>query len=72
MELVAGTRVELLCRGERFYAVSARTFADAPHGSLILYEDSYGSIALAVSQGSAAELLRVEEGSEMVLDFAAR
>ena len=54
MELVAGTRVELLCRGERFYAVSARTFADAPRGSLILYEDSYGSLALAVSQGSAA------------------
>jgi hypothetical protein len=71
-ELAAGTRVELACRGERFYAVSARTFADAPRGSLILYEDSYGSLALAVSRGSAAKLLRVEEGSEIVLDFAAR
>jgi S-adenosyl-L-methionine hydrolase (adenosine-forming) len=71
-ELAAGTRVELACRGERFYAVFARTFADAPRGSLILYEDSYGSLALAVSRGSAAKLLRVEEGSEIVLDFAAR
>ena len=71
-ELPAGTRVELLCRGERFYAVSARTFADAPRGSLILYEDSYGSFALAVSQGSAAQLLRVEEGAELVLDLAVR
>jgi hypothetical protein len=69
---VAGTRVELTTRGERFYAVSARTFDDAPRGSLILYEDSYGSLALAVSRGSAAELLRLEEGSEIVLDLAVR
>ena len=71
-ELAAGTRVELNCRGERFYAVFARTFADAPRGSLILYEDSYGSLALAVSRGSAAKLLRVEEGNEILLDLAAR
>jgi S-adenosyl-L-methionine hydrolase (adenosine-forming) len=71
-ELAAGTRVELNCRGERFYAVAARTFADAPRGSLILYEDSYGSFALAVSRGSAAQLLRVEEGAEIVLDLAVR
>ncbi|MFZ0342382.1 MAG: SAM-dependent chlorinase/fluorinase [Gaiellaceae bacterium] len=70
--LAAGTRVELSCRGERFYAVVARTFADAPRGSLILYEDSYGSFALAVSRGSAAQLLRVEEGAELVLDLAVR
>jgi hypothetical protein len=71
-ELGAGTRVELISRGERFYAVSARTFADAPRGALILYEDSYGSLALAVSRGSAAQLLRLEEGAEIVLDLAAR
>jgi S-adenosylmethionine hydrolase len=71
-ELAAGTRVELNSRGERFYAVFARTFGDAARGSLILYEDSYGSLALAVSQGSAAQLLRVEEGAEIVLDLAAR
>src|SRR5437763_193017 len=71
-DLAAGTRVEVLCHGERFYAVSARTFADAPRGSLILYEDAYGSLALAVSRGSAAQLLRVEEGAEIVLDLAVR
>jgi S-adenosyl-L-methionine hydrolase (adenosine-forming) len=71
-ELAPGTRVELVSRGERFFAVSARTFVDAPRGSLILYEDSYGSFALAVSRGSAAQLLRVEEGREIVLDLAAR
>jgi S-adenosyl-L-methionine hydrolase (adenosine-forming) len=72
VELAPGTRVELTASGERFYAVSARTFADTPRGSLILYEDSYGSLALAVSRGSAAQLLRVEEGSEIVLDLAVR
>ena len=71
VELGPGTRVELTSRGDRFYAVAARTFADAPHGSLILYEDSYGSLALAVSRGSAAQLLRIEEGGEIVLDLAA-
>jgi hypothetical protein len=71
-QLAAGTRVELTSRGEQFYAVFARTFGDAPRGSLILYEDSYGSLALAVSHGSAAQLLRLEEGAEIVLDLAAR
>jgi S-adenosylmethionine hydrolase len=71
-ELAPGTRVELTCHGERFYAVFARTFADAQRGSLILYEDSYGSLALAVSRGSAALLLRLEEGGEIVLDLANR
>ena len=72
LDLAAGTRVELTSRGERFFAVSARTFADAPRGSLILYEDSYGSLSLAVSRGSAAQLLRVEEGAEIVVDLVAR
>jgi len=72
VELVAGMRLELTCRSERFYAVFARTFADAPRGSLIVYEDSYGNLSLAVSRGSAAQLLRVEEGGEIVLDLAVR
>ena len=72
VQLAAGARIELSCRGDRFYAVFARTFGDAPRGSLILYEDSYGSLALAVSRGSAAQLLRVEEGGEIVLDLAGR
>jgi S-adenosylmethionine hydrolase len=71
-ELAAGARVELTCHGDRFYAVFARTFGDAPRGSLILYEDSYGSLALAVSRGSAAQLLRVEEGGEILLDLTVR
>jgi S-adenosyl-L-methionine hydrolase (adenosine-forming) len=68
-DLGAGSRVELTCRGDRFYAVVARTFADAPRGQLILYDDSYGSLALAVSSGNAAQLLRAEEGTEILLEL---
>ena len=68
-ELAPGTRIEIVCRGDRYYAVFARTFADASHGELILYEDSYRNIALAVSSGSAAELLRAEEGTELLLNL---
>jgi S-adenosyl-L-methionine hydrolase (adenosine-forming) len=68
-ELAAGAPIELTCRGEQFFAVFARTFADAPRGQLIVYEDSYGSLALAVSRGSAGQLLRAEEGTEIVLEL---
>src|SRR6185295_18275888 len=55
--IVPGTQVELAARGNRYYAVAARTFADAKAGDLILYEDSYRNAAIAVSLGSAASLL---------------
>jgi S-adenosyl-L-methionine hydrolase (adenosine-forming) len=65
--IVPGMRVELATRGNRYYAVAARTFGDAPRGELILYEDSYRSVAIAVSRGSAAAVLGVEEDAEIVL-----
>ena len=71
VSIVPGMRVELAARGNRYYAVAARTFADAPAGELILYEDSYRSVAVAVSRGSAAAVLGVEEGAEIVLHIDA-
>ena len=71
VSIVPGMRVELAVRGNRYYAVAARTFADAPPGELILYEDSYRSVAVAVSRGSAAAVLGVEEGAEIVLQVDA-
>ncbi len=65
--IVPGTRVELSSRGNRYFAVAARTFGDGRPGDLIVYEDSYRNLAVAVSQGSAAALLNVEEGSELLL-----
>jgi len=65
--VVPGARVELTCRGERYFAVAARTFGDAAPGELILYEDSYRHVAVAVSRGSAADVLGALEGSELLI-----
>jgi S-adenosylmethionine hydrolase len=65
--VVPGTRVEIDSKGNRYYAVAARTFGDAAPGELLLYEDSYRKIAVAVSRGNAAELLRAGEGDELLL-----
>jgi S-adenosylmethionine hydrolase len=65
--IVPGTTVEVDAAGNRYFAVAARTFADAREGDLILYEDSYRSVAIAVSRGSAASLLGLDEGSELRL-----
>ena len=48
-------------------AVFALTFADVEAGELILYEDSYRSLALALNRGSAAEALRLSPGDEVLL-----
>ena len=69
--IVPGTRVEVVARGERYFAVAARTFGDARVGDLILYEDSYRNVAVAVSRGSAADLLGVEEGSDLLIQIDA-
>jgi S-adenosyl-L-methionine hydrolase (adenosine-forming) len=67
--IVPGMRVELSAGGNRYYAIAARTFADATPGELILYEDSYRNAAIAVSRGSAAALLAVSEGAEIVIQI---
>jgi S-adenosyl-L-methionine hydrolase (adenosine-forming) len=43
----------------------ATTFADVPAGDLLLYEDAYRTLALAVNRGSAAELLGVDLDGEI-------
>jgi hypothetical protein len=60
--LVSGARVELELAGERYYAVMARTFADARPGDVILYEDSYRNMSVAISRGSAGRMLHASPG----------
>jgi S-adenosylmethionine hydrolase len=60
-----GTQVELEFRGERYYATVARTFADARPGDIILYEDSYRNIAVAINRGDAARMLAARAGQEL-------
>jgi S-adenosyl-L-methionine hydrolase (adenosine-forming) len=54
--VLPGVSVELELSLERYFATAARTFADARAGDIILYEDSYGNVAIAISGGSAAQL----------------
>ncbi len=63
--IVSGTRVELELAGERYYAVMARTFADARPGDVILYEDSYRNMSVAISRGSAARMLHATPGQTL-------
>ena len=65
VDVVPGTRVELELSGERYYAVAARTFADARAGEIILYEDAYRNIAIAISGGNAAEMFNAREGQDV-------
>jgi S-adenosylmethionine hydrolase len=63
--VVPGTRVELRTVSERYYAVAARTFADARPGDIILYEDAYRNISIAINGGNAAEMFGIREGQDI-------
>jgi S-adenosylmethionine hydrolase len=65
-----GDRVEIRLTLDRYYAVVASTFADAAAGELILYEDSYGLVTLAISRGDAARLTGVAPGDELRIALA--
>ena len=63
-----GTQVELeTADGERYFAVAARTFADARAGDIVLYEDSYRNIAVAINRGDAASMLGVHPEQELLV-----
>ena len=63
--IVPGTQIELELGGERFYAVAARTFADARAGDIMLYEDSYRNMSIAISNGNAAAMLHAVIGQPL-------
>jgi S-adenosyl-L-methionine hydrolase (adenosine-forming) len=63
--IASGARVEIRLALDRYYAVVADTFADAGAGELLLYEDSYGLMTLAISRGDAAKLTAVGPGDEI-------
>lgn len=68
--IVSGTRVEIELAGERYYAVMARTFTDARAGDVILYEDSYKNMSLAITRGSAARMLHASPGQQIRIAIA--
>ena len=65
--IVPGTSLELDLGFERYYATAARTFADARPGDIILYEDAYENIAVAITGGDAAEMFTIRPGQELTI-----
>ncbi|MFL5885251.1 MAG: S-adenosyl-l-methionine hydroxide adenosyltransferase family protein [Thermoleophilaceae bacterium] len=63
--ITIGNEVELATRLARASATFVRTFADVGPGELLLYEDSWGVLALAINRGSAAAKLGVEPDDEI-------
>lgn len=51
--------------GEEHDAHHARTFTDVEPGDLLLYEDAYRTLALAVNRGSAAERMGARPDDEL-------
>lgn len=70
VRIVPGTKVEVEVRFERYFAVAARTFAEVRAGDIVLYEDSYRNIALAINQGNAARMFSLRVGQEVRLSPA--
>jgi hypothetical protein len=67
--VVPGTRIELRVGTERYFAVAARTFADARPGDLILYEDAYRNLSIAISGGNAAAMFGASEGQSIRINL---
>jgi S-adenosyl-L-methionine hydrolase (adenosine-forming) len=62
-----GATVELETGGERYLATYAQTFADVTPGELIVYEDAYRTLAVAINRGHAATTLGIAPDSEVRL-----
>jgi S-adenosyl-L-methionine hydrolase (adenosine-forming) len=62
-----GRKVVVDIEGEEHDAQYATTFADVAPGELLLYEDAYRTLALAVNRGSAAERMGIARDDELRL-----
>jgi S-adenosylmethionine hydrolase len=62
-----GATVEVEAGFERYYAVAARTFAEVRRGDIVIYEDAYQNVALAINQGNAAKMFSTGVGDELRL-----
>jgi S-adenosylmethionine hydrolase len=60
--VVVGDPVEVRVGGRAHRAAFAETFASVPAGGLVVHEDSFGSLAVAVNLGRAAERLGAGPG----------
>jgi S-adenosyl-L-methionine hydrolase (adenosine-forming) len=65
--LTLGATVEIEVRGEPFLATYAQSFADVKPGELLVYEDAYRTLAVAINRGDAAGTLHLAPDTEVRL-----
>ncbi|HZB07441.1 MAG TPA: SAM-dependent chlorinase/fluorinase [Thermoleophilaceae bacterium] len=65
--ITLGARVEVGALGESYSATYAQTFADVDPGELIVYQDAYRTLALAINRGDAAGTLGLAPDAEVRL-----
>jgi S-adenosylmethionine hydrolase len=65
--LTIGSRVEVASGGRSAAATVVQTFADVDAGEMLVYEDAWGAVALAVNRGDAAATLGIERDAEVRL-----
>jgi S-adenosyl-L-methionine hydrolase (adenosine-forming) len=65
--LTLGGTIELEIGGEPYLAKYARTFADVTAGELLVYEDAYRTLAVAINRGDAASTLGLRPDAEVRL-----
>jgi S-adenosyl-L-methionine hydrolase (adenosine-forming) len=65
--ITLGARVAVEVAGERYQATYAQTFADVNPGELLVYQDAYRTLALAINRGDAAGTLGLGVDAEVRL-----
>jgi S-adenosyl-L-methionine hydrolase (adenosine-forming) len=65
--ITLGARVAVETVGERYLATYAQTFADVKPGELLVYQDAYRTLALAINRGDAASTLGLGVDAEVRL-----
>jgi S-adenosyl-L-methionine hydrolase (adenosine-forming) len=65
--LTLGATIEVETGGERYLAKYAQTFADVTPGELLVYEDAYRTLAVAINRGDAASTLGIRPDAEVRL-----
>jgi S-adenosyl-L-methionine hydrolase (adenosine-forming) len=66
-DITLGGAVELEVGGERYLATYAQTFADVKPGELLVYQDAYRTLAVAINRGDAAATLALRPDVEVRL-----
>jgi S-adenosyl-L-methionine hydrolase (adenosine-forming) len=66
-DITLGGTVELEAGGEQYLASYAQAFADVSPGELLVYEDAYRTLAVAINRGDAAQTLGLRPDVELRL-----